>query len=134
MAFQHTATRRWLHLIAAMSNGDTKFQHTATRRWLLHLSPKRPPRIKRFQHTATRRWLLWFTPTTQASQKVSTHSHPKVAAERLHRLAGKKIGFNTQPPEGGCNNNAKFSGLNSWFQHTATRRWLLKRFRCIAHN
>ena len=58
---------------------DCLFQHTATRRWLQlkhlrrHIKPK-------FQHTATRRWLreLIFG---FSLFKVSTHSHPKVAAK-----------------------------------------------------
>ena len=33
---------------------------------------------------------------------VSTHSHPKVAAQRDQRDRDKIISFNTQPPEGGC--------------------------------
>ena len=34
--------------------------------------------------------------------KVSTHSHPKVAAVLEHSVSHRKRGFNTQPPEGGC--------------------------------
>ena len=34
--------------------------------------------------------------------EVSTHSHPKVAAESRESLTNDKLGFNTQPPEGGC--------------------------------
>ena len=33
---------------------------------------------------------------------VSTHSHPKVAAEIHDQITGKNLCFNTQPPEGGC--------------------------------
>ena len=55
-----------------------------------------------FQHTATRRWLL---PTTKLNKFVV-------------------LGFNTQPPEGGCSKITLFSFLKSLFQHTATRRWL----------
>ena len=33
---------------------------------------------------------------------VSTHSHPKVAAYLGHEMTAIKVGFNTQPPEGGC--------------------------------
>ena len=82
-----------------------------------------------------------------ANCKVSTHSHPKVAAAvNVHWQRCRKS-FNTQPPEGGCNNvwselNNTYSfntqppeggcqtlkdGIESeaGFQHTATRRWLL---------
>ena len=34
------------------------------------------------------------------------------------------VGFNTQPPEGGCSSTS-ISRRYCWFQHTATRRWLL---------
>ena len=55
---------------------------------------------------------------------VSTHSHPKVAACNSYWVWFSWICFNTQPPEGGC--NARVIGLPQVlrFQHTATRRWL----------
>ena len=56
---------------------------------------------KKFQHTATRRWLHYLLQFLQINLAVSTHSHPKVAAQSSANEA---------------NNNA--------FQHTATRRWL----------
>ncbi len=34
--------------------------------------------------------------------RVSTHSHPKVAANIITYYKGVNYGFNTQPPEGGC--------------------------------
>ena len=40
--------------------------------------------------------------TSQIKTHVSTHSHPKVAAESRESLTNDKLGFNTQPPEGGC--------------------------------
>ena len=55
-----------------------------------------------FQHTATRRWLPAVCAACLSSRKVSTHSHPKVAARRRRRLGRRKSSFNTQPPEGGC--------------------------------
>ena len=57
---------------------------------------------------------------------VSTHSHPKVAAQPngLPLLSGKS--FNTQPPEGGCALEAQAYDQALEFQHTATRRWLHK--------
>ena len=98
-----------------------------------------------FQHTATRRWLLEQQTHDVARIRVSTHSHPKVAAlPRAKTFA--LIGFNTQPPEGGCNTLIQYGKItvsfntqppeggcffpfgictNKFlFQHTATRRWL----------
>ena len=40
----------------------------------------RHPQISLFQHTATRRWLQKYKAALDESPKVSTHSHPKVAA------------------------------------------------------
>ena len=102
-----------------------------------------------------------------ARRTVSTHSHPKVAAKATEIEAGGRLfqhtatrrwlpqapalgcvpcGFNTQPPEGGCDighggqrgcgvsthshpkvaASAKSPNISdvAWFQHTATRRWL----------
>ena len=39
--------------------------------------------------------------------------------------------FNTQPPEGGCALKAIIDLLNTQFQHTATRRWLLVCFNSL---
>ena len=38
----------------------------------------------------------------------------------------KNESFNTQPPEGGCTDRRLLSPFLGMFQHTATRRWLLK--------
>ena len=121
-----------------------------------------------FQHTATRRWLRR-KPTaaicngcfnTQPPEggcplrfvrcvnimRVSTHSHPKVAACRLCWISSRQTRFNTQPPEGGCmiiflrsisfivstHSHPKVAAPTAalaelqmeMFQHTATRRWL----------
>ena len=35
---------------------------------------------------------------------VSTHSRPKAAAGACKSVAARSLGFNTQPPEGGCEN------------------------------
>ena len=99
------------------------FQHTATRRWL------RPcvidqGRFFMFQHTATRRWLPARFEIAPLDLIVSTHSHPKVAANWRAPFAGCRCGFNTQPPEGGCvDGQFAYNGV-ALFQHTATRRWL----------
>ena len=55
---------------------------------------------------------------------VSTHSHPKVAAGITSSPLLLITGFNTQPPEGGCASIASLLPCHAWFQHTATRRWL----------
>ena len=55
--FQHTATRRWLHMLINKHKPKNWFQHTATRRWL-RFTPLITQRCHKFQHTATRRWLL----------------------------------------------------------------------------
>ena len=124
-AFQHTATRRWLWSMARRWRSALWFQHTATRRWLAHAALAVKAQTG-FQHTATRRWLL-----------------------RPLGRGGAFGGFNTQPPEGGCSQTARFgfelavsthshpkvaAGFPSScarrrrFQHTATRRWLLDSF------
>ena len=144
--FQHTATRRWLlfprnhathckqsfntqppeggcSMQTANSYSTSQFQHTATRRWLQFISLT-VAYFSQFQHTATRRWLrinplvirddrrvsTHSHPKVAASFfgfffcliNVSTHSHPKVAAGRGLNQPSKHYCFNTQPPEGGC--------------------------------
>ena len=50
---------------------------------------------------------------------VSTHSRPKAAANHRPPLRGKRAGFNTQPPEGGCSLHKKarkISVLNTVFR------------------
>ena len=93
---------------AAASNlsmvGDdyNKFQHTAARRRLLHESLLSTTKQARFQHTAARRRLRDNPLFKNAPIKVSTHSRPKAAAFVQHSLRLRQPGFNTQPPEGGC--------------------------------
>ena len=106
--------------------------------------------IHRFQHTATRRWLpilifctgIFTGVSTHSHPKVaaysqryifaycgvSTHSHPKVAARPRRGKTGLWNRFNTQPPEGGCHRWLTKANIQSMFQHTATRRWLLRFF------
>ena len=55
---------------------------------------------------------------------VSTHSHPKVAAEQSGKRNPRYSCFNTQPPEGGCVDAITTAQGAHKFQHTATRRWL----------
>ena len=122
-----------------------KFQHTAARRRLrqwLHVSA-----IKlQFQHTAARRRLHFRQSSDRLSPRVSTHSRPKAAAKPTWSSSMSVRGFNTQPPEGGCENGAEngnskkcfntqppeggcllmavLIAVNSQFQHTAARRRL----------
>ena len=123
--FQHTATRRWLlevekqnidgglvsthshPKVAALYFLDAAlrvslFQHTATRRWLRQTVLYCQTTLGQFQHTATRRWLRTDFEKGAQILKVSTHSHPKVAAM-----------------------DCLLNHLDFEFQHTATRRWLL---------
>ena len=133
---------------------EAKFQHTATRRWLLVLKTGKIPTIM-FQHTATRRWLLNLCnlilqcvivsthshPKVAANTRgvsnlsnlVSTHSHPKVAAFCVPARLFHENSFNTQPPEGGCLSLQLVHQVFYQFQHTATRRWLLRirRISCV---
>ena len=77
------------------------FQHTATRRWLPR--PTTPPLSGRGFNTQPPEGgctvgelnILYL-------HKVSTHSHPKVAAGCLFIGIFRGLRFNTQPPEGGC--------------------------------
>ena len=57
--------------------------------------------------------------------KVSTHSRPKAAALLLGGRAHVRRGFNTQPPEGGCQLLMAKMQMHITFQHTAARRRLL---------
>ena len=78
---------------------------------------------------------------------VSTHSRPKAAAFAWRKVQGSDprfqhtaarrrlltvvspstatMGFNTQPPEGGCFCNVQYPVSKTLFQHTAARRRLL---------
>ena len=40
-----------------------------------------------------------------AAKAVSTHSRPKAAGSFCRAIAGSSYGFNSQPPEGGWDNN-----------------------------
>ena len=78
------------------------FQHTATRRWLPRIANTTLRDVLTFQHTATRRWLQADGDEYLDYIKVSTHSHPKVAAPAALPDRLLTDCFNTQPPEGGC--------------------------------
>ena len=55
---------------------------------------------------------------------VSTHSHPKVAADLTLKVGALMTCFNTQPPEGGCLTEIAEEFAKELFQHTAARRRL----------
>ena len=145
ISFQHTATRRWLPMPRTSTTPHSKFQHTATRRWLPPTSQTARLQMP-FQHTATRRWLPVQTGVRIYRSVVSTHSHPKVAAERCseYTITGqvsthshpKVAAPNRAPgqpaPPVSTHSHPKVAALVSHlsrpypeFQHTATRRWLL---------
>ena len=76
--FQHTAARRRLEIVSRLKHDLRLFQHTAARR--------------RLGLTATSGVLI---------TDVSTHSRPKAAGLGFWAGAWFRLGFNTQPPEGG---------------------------------
>ena len=99
------------------------FQHTATRRWLhsQHNTGYAIDFVSTHSHpkvAADNKVLL------MAKREVSTHSHPKVAAVSRQNSLRQRSCFNTQPPEGGCPHAALLFPETYRFQHTATRRWL----------
>ena len=120
--FQHTAARRRLGMIQGVRGIYGLFQHTAARRRLAkHIKTKR--KLGWFQHTAARRRLEPGAGNAQYRFDVSTHSRPKAAGFKLHRVIIRTVvsthsrpkaagpspvptdtsgfRFNTQPPEGG---------------------------------
>ena len=68
-----------------------------------------------FQHTATRRWLPVPHPIFCYWSLVSTHSHPKVAADIFKNGLKTHPSFNTQPPEGGCFRNGQLRATAAGF-------------------
>ena len=119
--FQHTAARRRLAKQQAHITKHWQFQHTAARR-RLRLNINRFYFLTAFQHTAARRRL-----------NANQHYTPECGS------------FNTQPPEGGCQEakqgkqpvrvsthsrpkaadaGEKIQNKKNKFQHTAARRRL----------
>ena len=99
--FQHTAARRRLRVEPVRRKSWTVFQHTAARRRLPSICIRAWTNSIVSTHSrpkvAAKHGI-----TSQIKTHVSTHSHPKVAAESRESLTNDKLGFNTQPPEGGC--------------------------------
>ena len=84
------ASRHWISFNTQPPEGGCAFS-----------MPQRIEKV-RFQHTATRRWLHVDNAKSDLIVKVSTHSHPKVAAGFTQAAERAMLSFNTQPPEGGC--------------------------------
>ena len=68
-----------------------------------------------FQHTAARRRLDYVANQITSSVRVSTHSRPKAAGMTSQNTVITIRRFNTQPPEGGWEQNAANTGQNSGF-------------------
>ena len=118
LMFQHTATRRWLQLTRFACYLTVMFQHTATRRWLLFKRCHSCSACRVSTHSHPKVAATYFS-TPSSKFHVSTHSHPKVAAKLFYRLTLIIICFNTQPPEGGCSLHKKarkISKLNTVFR------------------
>ena len=143
------------------------FQHTAARRRLAEDRPRRESREGFNTQPPEGGWIV--SPKCRNSVTVSTHSRPKAAGITVQIIPGRKLvsthsrpkaagpanlirsvvygSFNTQPPEGGWQNQKPQSGLRGrfntqppeggWkslyvigaylieFQHTAARRRLV---------
>ena len=127
--FQHTAARRRLAKQQAHITKHWQFQHTAARR-RLRLNINRFYFLTAFQHTAARRRL-----------NANQHYTPECGS------------FNTQPPEGGCQEakqgkqpvrvsthsrpkaadaGEKIQNKKNKFQHTAARRRLFFRISVVS--
>ena len=93
-----------------------KFQHTAARRRLAICYLLILTRCE-FQHTAARRRLVAHDNGFGADLSVSTHSRPKAAGRPRIPKPFKIICFNTQPPEGGWEDELltyqRFFGFNT---------------------
>ena len=145
IAFQHTATRRWLPNHIRLKKAVVLFQHTATRRWLptdstfawpnwrFNTQPpeggckfpdRHRPLTSKFQHTATRRWLPLIAPNNTPIARGFNTQPPEGGCSTAAPIITPPTSFNTQPPEGGCLLPQSFEYCLDRFQHTATRRWL----------
>ena len=68
-----------------------------------------------FQHTAARRRLQGKQIAQSSGRAVSTHSRPKAAASLCCNTQRITKCFNTQPPEGGCDNQAVSKSSSAGF-------------------
>ena len=148
-AFQHTATRRWLRAGRSRYQINHEFQHTATRRWLpvdtkgveyrhdvsTHSHPKvaaHRPAVENTgnsvsTHSHPKVAAENYDINTQAIW-VSTHSHPKVAAD-ANKLTSTSLAVSTHSHPKVAAKARAISFSMSLFQHTATRRWLRRKYR-----
>ncbi len=122
--FQHTATRRWLPSRQSEQTYPFRFQHTATRRWLQRQKSKKP-KTGRFQHTATRRWLLVDIGRTVVNVKCFNTQPPEGGCPMLGQMYGSyhRVSTHSHPKVAAIKPDRHFIGI-ALFQHTATRRWL----------
>ena len=58
--------------------------------------------IVKFQHTATRRWLQTWEMLAERNIEGFNTQPPEGGCEKLKEKPTALNGFNTQPPEGGC--------------------------------
>ena len=90
------------------------FQHTAARR-RLHLEPIIADRVNAVSTHSHPKAAAFSFSAEGKPEPVSTHSHPKAAAFSEIFFEDFKRGFNTQPPEGGCNViSVSRSGMSSF--------------------
>ena len=144
--FQHTAARRRLAGVVFPRIDPPVFQHTAARRRLVLGALGVVFRLPVSTHSRPK--AAGITQVQAAlSGEVSTHSRPKAAGDEPLPAACPKLGFNTQPPEGGWPENdllLRFNAVSThsrpkaagqshslghvllWFQHTAARRRLAR--------
>ena len=126
-AFQHTAARRRLARCTALPLHSSLFQHTAARRRLGAAHAFASADV-RFQHTAARRRLDGQTAYCPLRQYVSTHSRPKAAGQFDLFAPQLRIGFNTQPPEGGWRQKRLFAaGASSFNTQPPEGGWAVAR-------
>ena len=103
-------------------NFQKKFQHTAARRRLpshLHMLKI----IRMFQHTAARRRLLAEKRALHPAAGFNTQP-PEGGCQPCSLICSSSDCFNTQPPEGGCTKTYAARAERRMFQHTAARRRL----------
>ena len=101
LVFQHTAARRRLAKTEPTPTEETNlFQHTAARRRLENTAAEKLANKLVSTHSRPKA-AGPIAEAMRASAKVSTHSRPKAAGFLSNESQPFKIGFNTQPPEGG---------------------------------
>ena len=101
---------------------SVSFQHSATRRWLQNTLAQGEV-LKRFNTQPPEGGCLWQTVQEPELPKVSTLSHPKVAAAKTHCIAAGIIVSTLSHPKVAALIVGDMAG-KVMFQHSATRRWL----------